>query len=191
MRPMRNPLRSEAESFRFLIAVIVAALVIVGAAYLNTWLGVAAALVAVAGLVWWLMQEPVPGAADAPRKIDPSTPAGAHKVLVVAVPGTAAVTAPANATEIVVVVPALASKLEAATGAVDDRRADAEQTALALTRRLSRPGVGVRGEVGADDPVLAAEDTLRLFGADEIVVAADDDVVEQIRSRVTVPVSRA
>jgi hypothetical protein len=191
MRRLRNPLRSEAESFRFLIAVIVAALVIVGAAYLNTWLGVAAALLAVVGLVWWLMQEPVPGAADPPRKVDPSTPAGAHKVLVVAVPGTASVTAPDRATEIVVVVPALASKLEAATGAVDDRRADAEQTALALTRRLSRPGVGVRGEVGADDPVLAAEDTLRLFGADEIVVAAGDDVVEQIRARVTVPVSRA
>ena len=48
---MRNPLRSEAESFRFLIAVIVGALVIVGAAYLNTWLGVAAAVLAVAGIV--------------------------------------------------------------------------------------------------------------------------------------------
>jgi hypothetical protein len=190
MRPLRNPLRSEAESFRFLLAVIVAALVIVGAAYLNTWLGVAAALLAVAGLVWWLMQEPVPGAAEPPRKVDPSTPAGQHKVLVVALPGTASVTVPERATEVVVVVPALASKLEAATGAVDDRRADAEQTALALTRRLSRPGVGVRGEVGADDPVLAAEDTMRLFGADEILVAAGDDVVEQIRGRVTVPVSR-
>jgi hypothetical protein len=111
-------------------------------------------------------------------------------VLVVALPGTASVTVPERATEVVVVVPALASKLEAATGAVDDRRTDAEQTALALTRRLSRPGVGVRGEVGADDPVLAAEDTMRLFGADEILVAAGDDVVEQIRGRVTVPVSR-
>src|SRR5205085_389532 len=39
---MRNPLRSETEAFRFLIAVIVGALVIVGAAYINTWLGVAA-----------------------------------------------------------------------------------------------------------------------------------------------------
>ena len=37
---MRNPLRSEAEAFRFLIAVIVGALVIIGAAYVNTWLGV-------------------------------------------------------------------------------------------------------------------------------------------------------
>ena len=57
---MRNPLRSEAEAFRFLIAVIIAALVIAGAAYLNTWLGVAAAVVAVAGIVWWLRQEPAP-----------------------------------------------------------------------------------------------------------------------------------
>jgi hypothetical protein len=187
----RNPLRSEAEAFRFLIAVIVAALVIVGAAYLNTWLGVAAALLAVAGLVWWLMQEPVPGAAEPPTKLDPSTPAGTHRVLVVAAPGTASISVADRATEIVVVVPALASTVEALTGAVDDRRAEAEQTALSLTRRLSRPGVGVRGEVGADDPWQAVEDALRTFGADEIVVAGDDATVAQIRGRVTVPVSRA
>lgn len=57
---MRNPLRSEAEAFQFLIAVIIAALVVVGAAYLNTWLGVAAAVVAVAAIVWWLRQESGP-----------------------------------------------------------------------------------------------------------------------------------
>jgi hypothetical protein len=96
-----------------------------------------------------------------------------------------------GATQIVVIVPALASTLEAATGAVDDRREEAEQTAVSLTRRLSRPGVGVRGEVGADDPVLAAEDALRTFGADEVIVAADDDVAAKIRERVTIPVSRA
>jgi hypothetical protein len=188
---MRNPLRSENEAFRFLIVVIVAALVIVGAAYLNTWVGVAAAILAVAGIAWWLLQEPVPGAADAPRKLDASTPADTHRVLVVAVPGTASVAVPERATEIVVVVPALASKLEAATGAVDDRRAEAEQTALALTRRLSRPDVGVRGEVGADNPVLAVEDALRTFGADEIVAALDGETIELIRARVTIPVSAA
>lgn len=58
---MRNPLRSEAEAFRFLVAVIIGALVIVGAAYVNTWLGVAAAVVAVAGIGWWLKHEPDPG----------------------------------------------------------------------------------------------------------------------------------
>jgi hypothetical protein len=49
----------------------------------------------------------------------------------------------------------------------------------------------VQGEVGADDPLLAIDDALRTFGADEIVVAGDDALVEQVRGRVTVPVSRA
>jgi hypothetical protein len=186
---MRNPLRSEGEAFRFLIVVIGAAIVIVIAAVINTWLGVAAAILAVGGIVWWLMQEPVPGAAEAPPVVDPSTPTGTHRVLVVALPGTADVRVAEQATDVVVIVPALASTVEAVTGAVDDRRADAEQTALALTRRLSRPGVNVRGEVGADNAVLAAEDALRQFGADEIVVAGDAAVAEDLRGRVTVPVS--
>ena len=185
---MRNPLRSESEAFRFLLVVIVGALVIVAGATVNTWLGVAAAVVVVVGIIWWLMQEALPGTVEPAHKVDPSTPAG-HRVLVVAMPGTSSVTVSPNATEIVVTVPALASKLEAATGAVDDRRADAEQTAVSLTRRLSRPGVSVRGEVGADDPWLAAEDALRTFGADAIVVAGDAAVADQIRGRVTVPVS--
>jgi hypothetical protein len=188
---VRNPLRSEGEAFRFLIVVIAAAVVIVVAAIINTWLGVAAAILAVGGIVWWLMQEPVPGAAEREPVVDPSTPTGTHRVLVVASPGTADVRVGDGATDVVVVVPALASTIEAVTGSVDDRRAEAEQTALALTRRLSRPGVNVRGEVGADDPVLAAEDMLRQFGADEIVVAGDTAVAEQIRGRVTVPVRLA
>jgi hypothetical protein len=98
---------------------------------------------------------------------------------------------PDAATDVVIVVPALASTTEALTGAVDDRRAEAEQTALSLTRALSRDGRSVRGEVGADDPVLAVEDALRTFGADEVVVAADDAVAEKIRERVAVPVRRA
>ena len=188
---MRNPLRSEREAFRFLIVVIGAAVLIVIAAFINTWLGVVVAVLAVAGVVWWLMQEPVPGAAEPGLVVDPSTPAGAHRVLVVAPPGTGDVRVAGEATDVVVVVPALASTVEAITGAVDDRRAEAEQTALSLTRRLSRPGVNVRGEVGADDPVLAVEDALRQFGADEIVIVGDDEIVEQIRGRVTVPVTRA
>jgi hypothetical protein len=184
---MRNPLRSEGEAFRFLVAVIVGALVIVGAAYLNTWLGVAAAIVAVAGIVWWLLQEPIPGAADPAPRLTSSTPGSTHRVLIVAVPGTSSVRAPRNATEVVVVVPALASTVEALTGAVDDRRAEAEATASRLARQLSN----ARGEVGADDPALAVEDALRTFGADEIVVAADDATLAAIRDRVTIPVSQA
>jgi hypothetical protein len=185
---MRNPLRSEGEAFRFLVAVIIGALVIVGAAYLNTWLGVAAAVVAVAGIVWWLMQEPLPGAAEPAPQLTSSTPPSMHRVLVVAAPGTSSVPAPDGATDVVVLVPALASTVEALTGAVDDRRADAEATATRLAAQLAN----ARGEVGADDPALAVEDALRAFGADEIVVVGGDDaIVTAIRDRVTIPVRQA
>lgn len=184
---MRNPLRSEAEAFRFLVAVIIGALVIVGAAYVNTWLGVAAAVVAVVGIGWWLKQEPVPGAADPPPKPAAATPPGTHRVLLVAAPGTESVRLANDATEVVVVVPALATTVEALTGGVDDRRADAQRTAEALAAGIPN----ARARVGADDPGLAVEDALREFGADEIVVAGDDELVESVRSRVTIPVSRA
>lgn len=187
----RNPFRSEGEMFKLLGVVIGGAVLIGIGAWINTWLGVAIAVLAVAGIVWWVMQEPTPGSADAAPRLDSSTPAGMHRVLVVAAPGTTSVSVPDAVTDVVVVVPALATTTEALTGAVDDRRGDAEQTALSLTRALSRDGRNVRGEAGADDPVLAVEDALRTFGADEILVVGDDAIVEQIRGRVTVPVRRA
>ena len=183
---MRNPLRSEAEAFRFLWIVIVGAAVIIVAAFINTWLGVAAAVLAFAALGWWLMQEPVPGAHEPPPVVTSGTPPGTHRVLVVAPPGTETVSVPDGA-EVLVVVPALASTPEALTGAVDDRRHDAEATAAALESRLP----GARAEVGADDPALAVEDALRVFGADEVLVAGDDGMLEAIRERVALPVSRA
>jgi hypothetical protein len=44
--------------------VIVGAAAIIAAAYINTWLGVAVAVIAFVGLGWWLKHEPVPGGAD-------------------------------------------------------------------------------------------------------------------------------
>jgi hypothetical protein len=186
---MRNPLRSEGEMFRLVGVVVVAAVLIFFGAWINTWVGVAVAVLAVAGLVWWLMQEPVPGTAEPAPRLASGTPAGTHRVLVVAAPGTSSVHVGASATEIVVVVPALASTVESLTGAVDDRRAEAERTAAVLAQQLARDGVRVRAEVGADDPVLAVDDALRTFGADEIAVAGDEALAEQIRGRATVPVS--
>jgi hypothetical protein len=58
---VRNPLRSEAEAFRFLGVVIVGALVIAAAAYVNTWVGVAAAVLVVAGVVRWVRSGPPTG----------------------------------------------------------------------------------------------------------------------------------
>ena len=182
---MRNPLRSEAEAYRFLIVVIVGAAVIIAAAYVNKWAGVAVAVLVFVGLGWWLKQEPVPGAADDAPVLDSGTPPGTHRVLVVAPPGTETVAVPDGA-EVLVVVPALSSRTEALSGAVDDRRHDAEATAAALESRLQ----GARVEIGADDPALAVEDALRVFGADEVLVVGDDGMLEAIRERVALPVSR-
>ncbi|HKD94886.1 MAG TPA: hypothetical protein VKB43_09300 [Gaiellaceae bacterium] len=183
---MRNPLRSEAEAYRFLGVVIVGAVVIIVGAYINTWLGVAVAVIVFVGLGWWLKQEPVPGAADPAPVVTSGTPPGRHRILVVAPPGTTTVAVPVGA-EVLVVVPALSSTREALTGAVDDRRHDAEETAAALGSGLPN----ARVEVGADDPALAVEDALRVFGADEVVVVGDDGMFDAIRERVALPVSRA
>lgn len=177
--------------FRLVGLVVVGAIAIVIASYINTWAGVVVAILAVAALVWWLMQEPVPGTAEPAPRLDSGTPAGVHRVLVVAAPGTSSVPVGDQATDVVVIVPALASALEAVTGGVDNRRAEAEQTAVSLARTLSRDGRNTRGEVGADDPVLAVEDALRTFGADEVLVVGDEAMAEQIRARVAVPVRRA
>ena len=182
---MRNPLRSEAEAFRFLIVVIVGAAIIIAAAFGNKWAGVAVAVVAFAALAWWLKGEPVPGASDPPAHLVSETP-GHHRLLVVAPPGTESVAVPDGA-DVLVVVPALASRVEALTGAVDDRRGDAEATAAALEARIP----GARAEVGADDPALAVEDALRVFGADEVLVVGDAEMADAIRERVAIPVSRA
>ncbi len=183
---MRNPLRSEAEAFRFLVVVVVGAAVVIAASFANTWAGVAVAVLAFVALGWWLRQEPVPGAAAPAASLVSGTPAGTRRVLVVAPPGTESVAVPEGA-EVLVVVPALAAPIEAYTGAVDDRRSDAESTAATLESRLP----GARVEVGADDPALAVEDALRLFGADEVIVVGNDGMVQAIRERVALPVSRA
>jgi hypothetical protein len=186
---MRNPLRSEAEAYKVLVVVIAGAIVVVAAAYINAWVGVAVA-VAVGAVVVWL-RRPSPEA-EAPSQLVSSTPGAAHRVLLVVPSGTSGIDAGigGRATDVLVVVPALVSTVQSLTGAVDDERAAAQLTAETLAGALSRTGVQARGLVGADDTVLAIEDALREFGADEIVLAgADDDVVEQARERFALPVS--
>jgi hypothetical protein len=184
---VRNPLRSESEAFRFLGVVVVGAIVIVAAADASTWAGVAAAVLVFAAVGWWLRREPVPGTAGPPRPLVSRTPEKVLRLLVVAPPGTESVRVPREA-QVLVVVPAAASTVEAVRGAADDRRGDAEATAAALAERLP----GARVEVGADDPVLAVEDALRVFGADEVLVAAgDEELAAAIRRRVALPVGWA
>jgi GABA permease len=99
--------------------------------------------------------------------------------------------------EALVVAPAVGSRLSHWTG--DDRgRAEAKQHLENTVRALAEVEVEARGTIGSDDPIEAADDTLREFPADELVFAThpeaqanrlERDVVEVARARYNLPVT--
>ena len=192
---MINPLRSEAEAFRFLIASIVyfGAIVIASVAG-GKWvgLGVFVALTAAAVAWWWRQRRD-----ERPETTEPRPhAAGELRILVVAneTVGGHALRSTILAKsldvreEVLVVTPALNSPLRHWVSDEDEARAAAQERLDISLAQLAAAGVQARGEVGADDPALAVDDALRAFGADEIVVAGDDELAATIRGRVTVPV---
>ena len=73
--------------------------------------------------------------------------------------------------EIKVVAPAVKqSRLQWLTNAEDDARAEAERTAEQVAEAAAGDAAHVEAEAGDSDPLLAVEDALRTFPADEIVV---------------------
>jgi hypothetical protein len=188
---MLNPLSSEAEAFRFLVVVTAGAVVIGVAEWIDRWMGVAAAVIVIGAIVAWLMREASHTTGEA-TVLTSGTSSSTHRVLLVAPCGSSGIAGRigTSATDVLVVVPALVSTLHSLTGGVDDERADAEHTAHTLAADLSRAGLPARGVVGADDTVLAIEDALREYGADEIVLAdGDAAVLAHARERFAIPIS--
>jgi hypothetical protein len=73
--------------------------------------------------------------------------------------------------EVRVVAPAVEqSRLQWLMNAEDDARAEAERTAEEVASAAEGEAERVEAEVGDSDPLLAVEDALRTFAADEIVV---------------------
>ena len=62
------------------------------------------------------------------------------------------------------------SRLQWLTNAEDDARAEAERTAEQVAQATAGEAEHVEAEAGDSDPLLAVEDALRTFAADEIVV---------------------
>jgi hypothetical protein len=73
--------------------------------------------------------------------------------------------------EIMVVAPELPSRFEWLASATDQRREQADSRLEAVLGHLEEVSGKVRGQVGADDPLLAFEDAIREFTPDHIVVA--------------------
>jgi GNAT superfamily N-acetyltransferase len=99
--------------------------------------------------------------------------------------------------EVLVIAPALNSRLRHWLSDEDDARQEAELRLVACVERMARVGVTATGLVGDGDPLQAIEDGLRLFPADEIVIATHPegrshwlarDLVAKARSRYPQPI---
>jgi hypothetical protein len=202
---MINPLRSEAEAFRFVLGSLAYFAAIAVAAVINRWFGVAVFVVLTAGLVgWWLRAR----RAEQPRRVA-VVRRGAddeRRILVIAnetVGGEAlrAVIeerAAAYREQILVVVPALNARLKHWTSDEDEARAAAEARLHATLDELGRSGIAARGEVGDADPLQALEDGVRSFGPDEIIISThpegrshwlESGVVDRARDRFMMPMT--
>ena len=200
---MKNPLRDEASAFHVVLLVLGGAVLVVLAAWLNTWLGVAVFLVLVGAALWavrgGLRQRPRPAHVVHDERVP-------RRILVVAnetVGGEELISLlrgkaiDADA-DVLLVCPALNTKVRTWTSDVDPARAEAQARLNASLARLERAGIRARGEIGDGDPLQALEDALREFPADEIVVSThpegrsywlEQGVVGDARQRFDVPLT--
>jgi nucleotide-binding universal stress UspA family protein len=121
----------------------------------------------------------------------------ALKVLVVALD--AAEPPSLTADSVLVIAPAVNSRLRRWLSDEDGARRRAEERLETYVERLERAGRDVSGSVGDADPVLAIADALAIFAADEILVAANTEssrrlareVVKRARGRYALPIAVA
>ena len=202
---MINPLRSEAEAFRFLIGAIVYFAAIAIASVIGGWrAGVPVFIVLSAIAVGWWMR--ARRAERAPRTKSAPHAEGERRILVIAneTVGGRALTdliherSEGVREEVLVVTPALNSPLRHWTSDEDNARAAAQERLDASLERLRLLGVQAQGNVGDADPLQAIEDALRTFGPDEIILSTHPEgrshwlergVVDKARERFAVPIT--
>jgi hypothetical protein len=201
---VRNPFRSEADAFRLVLLSVGYFALIVIAAAIHTWLGVAVfvLLTAVAAAAIVRARREPGGPVTTVR---PSAP-GERRILVIAnetVAGEALRDQIHRRSEGVeervrVVCPALMSPMRYFASDEDGPRAQAQERLERSLARLREVGIAAEGEVGDADPVQAIEDALRTFGADEVIISTHPEgksvwlergVVRAARTRFDVPIT--
>jgi hypothetical protein len=75
------------------------------------------------------------------------------------------------ADEIMVVAPRLPGRLDWLASATDAATERADERLTVVLGHLEELGADARGQVGADDPLLALEDAIREFSPDHLLVA--------------------
>jgi hypothetical protein len=174
---MESPFRSEAAAFRFLLLTIGAFALIVAAAWINEWLGLAVFVTLTVAAVWIFLRQR--GERAPQQQVAHLSPPDEHRVLVVANETVGGVElmdaigelALTGRTHFHVVCPALNSRLRTWTSDEDGARAAAQERLAASLRRLQSVGIEADGEVGDLDPLVAIEDAVRTFHPDEIVIS--------------------
>ena len=204
---MHNPLRSEAEMFRVVVIVGIAAAPVIAIGLLTEPV-YAAILLALEvgigiGMLWRTSRGSEPHTAAVAEARDET-----HRVLVVAnqtVAGRALLDeirgrCEGRRSEVFVVVPALpASRLEHLAHDVDREIDEARARLGRSLEAMSGAGIVARGQVGDHhDPNVAIEDALREFAADEVVISThppersrwlERGVVERAEREVPLPVT--
>jgi nucleotide-binding universal stress UspA family protein len=199
---LRNPLRDEASAFQAVWLTLAGAAVVVAASYLSAWLGFIVFLALVAAATWAIRG----GLRVRARTHIVTETDSRRRILVVANETVGADElaellqrrAAGTREDVLVVCPALNSRLRTWTSDEDGARGAAQQRLDASIASLSAAGVSVSGVVGDGDPLQALEDALRTFPADEIVISThppgrshwlERGVVAEAERRYDVPVT--
>jgi len=102
-----------------------------------------------------------------------------------------------GATEVLVVAPALSSRLHYWVSDEDTGMREAQQRLATSVERCEAEGIPVRGALGDADPLAATDDAVRTFHPDEIIIAThpiaeanwlENGLVVQARARFDVPI---
>jgi hypothetical protein len=203
---MHNPLRSEADVFRLVVLIGVAAALVVALTLITEpvyGILLAALLIGIGvGLVLRDARGGEPRNVKAPHSADDT-----RRILVVAnqtASGRELLEEIANRCrghrcEVMLVSPALVGSHAAHWASdVDEGRGLARERMARSITALRGVGVEVRAEVGDPDPNMAIEDALRVFPADEIVISTlppeqsrwlEHEVVERTRREVDLPMT--
>ena len=203
---MINPLRSEAEAYRFvLLTVGYFAAIVVSTLAFGRWAGLAVfTALTVAGIVYVVRAR----RAEPPRQAVPSRRGreDERRILVIANETVGGERlreeikrrSEGFAEQVLVVCPALNSPLRHWASDEDGARAQAQERLSTSLTRLRELGIDAKGEVGDGEPLQAMEDALRLFGADEIIISTHPEgrshwlergIVEGARERFAVPIT--
>ena len=102
------------------------------------------------------------------------------------------------ADEIMVVTPSLPGRWEWLSSATDKAREQADERLQTVLGHLDDLGAEARGQVGADDPLLALEDAMREFAPDHLLIALrgvdragwqERGLLGRVLERFTIPVT--